>query len=165
MKRIPVVARLTAMLILWAMIQAYRPGSAIRTSLPRSIPLHFQGPASDTNSIEGDWYLVPVLAADTATGKKPHIRFNTRTNRFTGNTGCNSMNGTFRHADSSLVFDERIVVTKRACAGFNESAFLKSLLRTNYYRFENGMLVLMFNKEELSRWARKNYQPPVKKSV
>jgi len=58
-------------------------------------------------------------------------------------------------SDTSLVFNEKIITTRMACAGYNEDAFIKSLLRTNKYKFDNGVLVLLFESTELSRWTRR----------
>ena len=115
----------------------------------------------DTTKLDGIWFLQPVLASDTGMGKIPRIELNLSTKRFTGNTGCNSMSGTFDFTDSSLQFNQRIITTKMACIGYNEKAFLESLLRTNSYRLQNGMLILLFDQTELSRWARKVAPKPV----
>jgi|ADGO01.1.fsa_nt_gi heat shock protein HslJ len=116
---------------------------------------------SDTATLAGPWYLVPVLPSDTGARSTPQLIFNTDEKRFAGNTGCNSMNGSFELTDSSLVFDERIMMTKMACMGYNEDVFVKNLLRTNRYRFEQGMLVLMVGEEVLSRWTRTPTKPSV----
>lgn len=118
-------------------------------------------PAKDTTKLSGLWFLQPVLASDTAMGKIPRIEFNLATKRFTGNTGCNSMNGTFDFTDSTLQFNQNIVTTRMACIGYNEKAFLESLLRANSYRLQNGMLILLFDQTELSRWTRKVASRPV----
>jgi len=110
---------------------------------------------ADTATLNGQWYLQPVLASDTATGKTPVLNLQLASGQFTGNTGCNTMRGSFKKTDSSLVFNEQIITTKMFCSGYDEAAFLKSLLRTNRYRFDNDQLVLMFDATELSRWARK----------
>ena len=109
----------------------------------------------DTFSINGAWFLQPVLASDTATGNIPTLIFNLEKNNFSGNTGCNNMNGNFLKTDTSLVFNEKIMTTKMACPGYNEGAFLNSLLRTNGYKFDNGVLILLFDATELSRWTRR----------
>jgi heat shock protein HslJ len=111
--------------------------------------------ATDTSSLEGQWFLQAVLSSDTSAGRIPSIGFKLSDNSFTGNTGCNRMSGKFQLTDSSLVFDERMITTKMACPGYNEDAFIKSLLRTNHYRFEDGVLILMIGTEQLSRWTRK----------
>jgi heat shock protein HslJ len=115
--------------------------------------------------LNGEWFLLPVLASDTAAGKYPTIKFNVAKGTFTGHTGCNRMNGTFKRTDSSLIISERIMLTKMACPGFNEAAFLKTLLSTNRYKREDSLLVLMFNQTELSRWTRKPYHGPISKGT
>ena len=121
-------------------------------------------PAADT-SLKGEWFLVPVLASDTAAGKFPSINFNVARGTFTGNTGCNRMSGSFVRTDTSLMFNERIVLTKMICTGYNEAAFLKTLLSTNRYKRKDSVLVLMFNQTELSRWTRKPYRAPLSKGT
>jgi len=116
---------------------------------------------TDTSKLGGLWFLQPVLASDTATGKIPRLEFNLATKRFSGNTGCNNMSGSFDFTDTTLQFNQRIVTTKMACVGYNEKAFLESLLRTNSYKLQNGMLILMFDQTELSRWTRKVAPKPV----
>jgi heat shock protein HslJ len=111
----------------------------------------------DTTSLGGQWYLLPVLASDTATGKTPEIRLDLKKSHFAGNTGCNNMNGQFWFSthDSSLSFTEKFAMTRIACAGYNEQGFIKSLKNTNHYRLKKGILILMADATELSRWARK----------
>jgi heat shock protein HslJ len=118
-------------------------------------------PVKDTTKLAGLWFLQPVLVSDTSTGKIPRLEFNLATKRFTGNTGCNNMSGTFDLTDSTLQFNQRIITTKMACIGYNEKAFLESLLRTDSYKLENGMLILLFGQTELSRWTRKVAPKPV----
>ena len=115
----------------------------------------------DTTKLGGIWFLQPVLASDTAMGKIPRLELNLATKRFTGNTGCNSMSGMFDFTDSTLQFNQRIITTKMACVGYNEKAFLENLLRTNSYRLQSGMLILLFDQTELSRWTRKVAPKPV----
>jgi heat shock protein HslJ len=116
-------------------------------------------------SLNGEWFLQPVLASDTAAGKYPSIKFNVAKGTFTGHTGCNRMNGTFSRTDTSLTINEHIALTKMVCPGFNEAAFLKTLLNTNRYKRDNEILVLMFDQTELSRWTRKPYRAPMSKGI
>jgi heat shock protein HslJ len=115
----------------------------------------------DTASLAGPWYLIPVLPSDTGAGRTPQLIINLTEKTFTGNTGCNSMSGSFDYTDSSMVFNERIMMTKMACTGYNEQAFIKNLLRTNRFRFDDSVLILMVQEQELSRWARTPTKPPV----
>ncbi|MBS1660794.1 MAG: META domain-containing protein [Bacteroidetes bacterium] len=117
--------------------------------------------APDSTTLGGTWYLQPVLASDSATGKLPMLIFDLTKSKFTGNTGCNSMRGEiwFSKNDSSLSFSDKIISTKMACPGYNEPAFMKSLKSTTHYRLSNGILTLMSDNAELSRWMRKPTQP------
>jgi heat shock protein HslJ len=121
-------------------------------------------PAADTSQLSGKWFLQPMLPSDTATGKVPYIGFDVKKSRFTGNTGCNNMSGKFTVLGKSLRFDSNMITTKMACPGYNEVAFIKSLLRTNGYKFDNGVLVLLFDGTELSRWSRNLPRPKIYKA-
>ena len=118
-------------------------------------------PEKDTTKLGGIWFLLPVMPSDTAVGKIPRLDLNLSTKRFTGNTGCNNMNGAFDFTDTTIQFNQRIITTRMACVGYNEKAFLENLLRANTYKLENGMLILMFDQTELSRWTRKVAPKPV----
>ena len=110
---------------------------------------------ADTTTLNGKWYLQPLLASDTATGKLPVLEINLPAAKFSGNTGCNNMRGSFQKTDTSLVFNPNIITTKMLCTGYNEAAFIKSLLHTNTYKLEKDVLILLFDATELSRWTRK----------
>jgi heat shock protein HslJ len=119
--------------------------------------------APDTTVLEGKWYLMPLLPSDTAAGKTPVLELDLKKSHFSGNTGCNSMNGQFWFSshDSSLSFSDKFVTTKMACPGYNERSFIKSLLNTAYYHLRNGVLILTSDENaELSRWIRKPSAPP-----
>lgn len=124
------------------------------TSIAQADTTASQQPAADTTSLKGSWYLIPVMASDTAAGKLAQLNFDIDGKKFTGNSGCNNMSGNFELTDSSLVFNERIMLTKMACIGYNEQAFIENLLRTNNYTFDNGVLILRVGETELSRWSR-----------
>jgi heat shock protein HslJ len=112
----------------------------------------------DTTTLGGTWYLQPVLPSDAATGKLPSIRLDLAKKHFSGNTGCNNMNGKFWYGarDSSLSFSDKISTTRMACPGYNEQSFLKSLLHANHYRLRDGVLTLIAeDNSELSHWGRK----------
>lgn len=116
-------------------------------------------------SINGKWFLQPVLPSDTAAGRYPEIIFHLSRKTFSGNTGCNTMNGSFQRTDTSFVFNEKIRLTKKLCTGYNEQAFLNNLLKTNRYKIEDGVLILLFDMTELSRWTRKPMKAPLIKNA
>jgi heat shock protein HslJ len=112
----------------------------------------------DTTTLGGMWYLQPMLPSDTAAGKIPTLDLNLDRSRFSGNTGCNTMHGEFwfSKTDSSLSFSDKMSVTRRACPGYNEPAFIKSLRSAGRYRLRDGVLILLSdNNTELSHWVRK----------
>lgn len=116
---------------------------------------------NNSTLIDGLWYLRPLIAADTATGVLPNIRINSSTRSFSGNTGCNTMEGKLEKTDSTLRFMEPIAMTRRYCSGYDEAAFLQSLKKANRYQLRNGDLILYFDATELSRWTRKPVKPIV----
>ena len=128
-----------------------RPADSVVTATSKPLP-------PDTSTLGGPWFLQPVLPSDTAAGKTPTLVFDMGKSHFSGNTGCNSMRGSFYFSktDSSLSFSDKIITTKMACPGYNEPAFMKSLRSTTHYRLRNGTLTLLSDgNTELSRWTRK----------
>jgi len=117
-------------------------------------------PIPDTLTLNGEWFLQPVLPSDTAAGRIPTLLINLKKSTFSGNTGCNRMSGSFVVTDTSLQFNEKIMLTKMACPGYNEKEFIESILRTTRYKFDNGVLILMQDMTELSKWSRKIEKQP-----
>jgi heat shock protein HslJ len=109
----------------------------------------------DETTLAGTWVLQPVLASDTAAGKFPTITFDLASKKFSGNTGCNDMSGHFFVKGDSLSFDEHIVLTRKACEGYNEKAFIDNLAKTTGYKIVDGVLQLMNDQTVLSKWTRK----------
>lgn len=106
--------------------------------------------------LNGKWGFIPASESDTAGGHFPEIQFNAKESKFTGNTGCNRMSGTYFIADSTTIhFSEKMITTRMFCAGYNESAFLQNLLRVDGFKFRKGMLILTIGTVEISRWNRK----------
>ena len=113
--------------------------------------------------LNGKWWLIPATDSDTAGGRIPDISFDVKASKFSGNTGCNRMSGTYVATDSVLQFSDKMITTRMYCAGYNESPFLQNLLRVESYKFRKGMLVLLVGEIEVSRWTRKN--PQAKKTT
>jgi heat shock protein HslJ len=108
----------------------------------------------DTTTIAGKWELMPVMPSDTATGKIPQLNFDLTTKKFSGNTGCNVMSGSFEINKDALSFGANMISTKMVCQGYNERAFIDNLLKTNRYEIKAGVLQLMYNTTILSKWER-----------
>ena len=106
--------------------------------------------------MSGKWVLIPALDSDTVAGHIPEIQIDTKESKFSGNTGCNRMSGTFFASDSaSIQFSDKMITTRMFCAGYDESAFLQNLLRVDNYKFRKGMLVFSVGTVEVLRWKRK----------
>ena len=109
---------------------------------------------SDTSTIAGKWELMPIMPSDTATGTIPQLNFDLAAKKFSGNTGCNVMNGSFEINKDALSFGANMISTKMACQGYNEKAFIDNLFKANRYEIKDGVLQLMYNTTILSKWVR-----------
>ena len=71
----------------------------------------------------------------------PSVTLNPTTLVFSGNTGCNSMSGSFNFSGKDFKFNKNITTSKMACNEYNEAAFLNALRRADNYSINNeGML-------------------------
>jgi len=68
--------------------------------------------------------------------------------RFSGNTGCNNMNGSVNVRGEKISFSD-IVTTKMFCADVDETSFLTALGKANNYKIEKMRLYLFDDKKEL----------------
>lgn len=116
-------------------------------------------------SLNGQWFLQPVLPSDTANGEFPSLKFNLTKKTFSGHTGCNTMQGSFQLTDSSFSFNDNLRLTRKVCSGYNEGAFLKNLFMANRYTIRDSVLTLWFDQTELSHWTRKPQRGLVIKSA
>lgn len=73
--------------------------------------------------------------------KIPELNFNSSTNEFTGNTGCNSMFGKIDITDNKINFGN-VGSTKMACEGTGESQFMTALNTVQSFKFINKKLEL-----------------------
>ena len=73
------------------------------------------------------------------------------------------MSGNFVKKEDGLLFNEDIITTKKACEDYNEKTFLDNLIRTNGFKIESGVLMLMYNETILSKWARQVKIKPLKR--
>src|SRR5689334_8118493 len=95
------------------------------------------------------WVLVEmkgVPVQQSGSRRDAFISFDVYEKRFSGNGGCNQMNGTYQIDNHSITFSD-IVTTKMSCEDIAfENAFLSFLSRVN--RFEqNGDNLLLKDKK------------------
>ena len=156
------ILAIMACLAMLACQQPQAKNTPAKDSAARAAAMPKRPAILDSTVLDGSWSLQPVLASDTATGKRATLEFNVKKAHFSGNTGCNSMNGKsyFSIVDSSLSFSDKVITTRMACPGYNEKAFLKNLLLTTHFKLKNGLLILLAeDNTELSRWERKPTNP------
>lgn len=74
---------------------------------------------------------------------------------FTGNTGCNSMSGSFNFSGNDIKVNPNIRTSKMACNEYDESAFLSSLVKVDNYSINNDMLELKKGNTTVLAFTRK----------
>jgi heat shock protein HslJ len=88
------------------------------------------GSAIDTTALEPYKYWT----------RTPSLSINAARAVFTGNTGCNSMSGTFNFSDKDIQFGRNIVTSKMACNEYDESVFLAALKKADSYTINGNTL-------------------------
>lgn len=93
-------------------------------------------------SIEGKTYL-------RAEGQELHptLEIYLAEERFSGNTGCNNMNGTVKVEGENISFSN-IITTKMFCVDVDETSFLSALKKVNNYKIEKMILYLLEDNRE-----------------
>lgn len=107
------------------------------------------------SALSGSWQL-QLKKDEQLPVEAPTITINMADKSFYGNTGCNNMSGTFTlDKDNHIIFGPDIIMTKKACPGYNEKAFITNFTQTNQYRISNGILQLMNNNDVLTTWVKR----------
>ena len=78
----------------------------------------------------------------------PTIEIYLEEERFSGNTGCNNMNGTVKVESSTISFSD-IITTKMFCSDVDEVSFISALKKANKYKIEKMKLYLFEDDREL----------------
>ncbi len=113
--------------------------------------------ASTSKSFGGKLYDTSTHFFDTAAFKQtladkvqpykywqrlPELKIMADLGIFTGNTGCNSMSGSFNFSQNDIKINPNIRTSKMACNEYDENAFVGDLLKVDNYTINNGMLEL-----------------------
>jgi len=72
--------------------------------------------------------------------RTPSLTINAARAVFTGNTGCNSMSGTFNFSQKDIQFGRNIVTSKMACNEYDESVFISALKKADSYTINGNTL-------------------------
>ena len=94
--------------------------------------------SSDLSKLGGTWELNYISGPRIAfnglyPGRKPEIAFDLTEKRVSGNSSCNSFSGKLNADDSSINFNDPMVMTKMACPGEGETVFFEMLKKVNKY--------------------------------
>ena len=112
----------------------------------------------DPIKLAGNWQLQMLFASDNNWAKVPYININSAGKTFSGNSGCNSINGKFTITDNYFAFDKNIMSTKMACvdanSNRNEKTFLSALLKINRYTINKDELELGQGEIVLMKFKR-----------
>lgn len=108
----------------------------------------------NVNSIAGAW---EFLSSDSLQigQKKPSLNFDIIKNNVAGNSGCNSMAGTFKLSGNSLSFNNDFISTKMWCEGYDENKFFGLIRRVDSYQIKNNQLHLMQGSKNIMVFKRK----------
>ena len=72
--------------------------------------------------------------------RTPTLNINAARAVFTGNTGCNSMSGTFNFSEKDIQFGRNIVTSKMACNEYDETVFINALKKADSYVLNGNVL-------------------------
>ena len=78
----------------------------------------------------------------------PTIEIYPKEERFSGNTGCNNMNGSMNVEGDKISFSD-ITQTKMFCVDVDETIFLTALSKANKYKIEKMRLYLFEDDKEV----------------
>ncbi len=87
-----------------------------------------------------------TMALDTAVQpfaywkRNPTLIMNGAKQVFYGNTGCNSMSGTFNFSAKDIQFGRNIITSKMACNDYDELTFLSALQKADNYTLNGDTL-------------------------
>jgi len=114
------------------------------------------------SDLDGTWELNYISGAKIAfeglyPDKKPFVLFNTKENRASGNSSCNSFTGNVSINENWMRFDENMAMTKMFCPGDGENAFIQSLQKVNAYAISDGgkTLNLLTGDIAIMRFSKK----------
>ena len=111
---------------------------------------------NNASGLEGKWQLQMLFATENKWERTPYINFTIADKTFSGNTSCNSIRGKFTADGNYLGFDKNFIMTKMACPGSYENAFLAALLKINRYSINKDELELGQGEIVLMKFNRTN---------
>jgi heat shock protein HslJ len=99
---------------------------------------------------------VPVQRSGTR--KDAFIEFSPAEKRFTGNGGCNRINGNYELTKEKISLGE-VISTKMSCEDISfETTFLNTLADVNKYEVQGNALLLKHNRDVILKFESRNRQ-------
>jgi heat shock protein HslJ len=115
-------------------------------------------PSAKVGITDNTWMLIELngnpIKNDSSSQRIPQIVFRSAENKFNGNTGCNSMAGTYELKENNRILLTGIFSTKMACMNNMEieGQFLNALEQADNYTLTGDTLIL--NKARMAPLAR-----------
>ena len=109
----------------------------------------------NSKKLKGYWELQMLFASASKWNKTPYLILDQKEQTFSGNSGCNTINGKFTTSGSFIAFDKNFTSTKMACADNSEKEFLSTLQKVNKYTAANDELELSQGEIVLMKFKRK----------
>jgi len=116
---------------------------------------------SDPSKLAGSWELQKITGTGIAFDslypyKKPTMNFDVANKRVSGNTSCNSFNGTLNVDSSKINFNSPMAMTRMFCSGQGENMFLSTLQKVNMWSIgKDASLDFMINDTLLMSFVKK----------
>lgn len=103
--------------------------------------------AEENALLDGNWQFVNFTMVNTDVkvlfpGDRPKLFFDTKVKRFTGNAGCNTINGYIKVSGNQLQFVQPIASTRMACNASGEKLLMDYLSTVQRYRVTSTTLEL-----------------------
>lgn len=135
-----------------------RNGKCINSSLSNMYVLIKKKETASIKQIDDiQWKLITFngqkISKRDTDPKQIYIRLAEKENRFYGNGGCNSVNGTYLHSKPNHIKFSNIASTKMACANMAiEKQYFKMLKEVNNYQLKSDTLVFKVNKNIIAEF-------------
>lgn len=113
------------------------------------------------SSLDGSWALNYISGRRIAfdglyPDKKPLITFDAANKKVSGNTSCNNFTGRFTFDAHTISFAEPLAMTRMACPGEGEQAFMDMLKKVNAYAItDNNTLTFLMGDIAVMRFVKK----------
>ncbi|MCE3282483.1 MAG: hypothetical protein K0Q66_1220 [Chitinophagaceae bacterium] len=100
-------------------------------------------------SLSGTWLIRSFGDQEKKWKEQPYLVVDLANQKFYGHTGCNEISGTVRLRDNKVCFSDINSLTSNDCAGYNETAFVESLIKCNGFVITGTIMELTRNGQSV----------------